>query len=938
MKRQTCWGAVFILLVSLLTGLQFRPADVAVAQTAPTLTIKASPTTIADDGTQASQIRVDFVNASAPGGGTFTFTATGPITFVQGSDQKRFVSGLCGDASVRCGGENAQVFSFGHAGSAVISVVYNGCTPPSCQNSASLEMQVTAPAGKGCFGPGEAAPFAGQSDTCSVSLAVPNGLPSGGSVQVTLNTPTASVTCTTTTAGVSASAGIVGGPPPDGGTNTCAFINSSSTAIQAGTILGTEQFTVPAGTASGTAVAQTQAQCLAFAATSFGSTQCGSTSGQVTSPEPLKPAGLGAMVGGAPPPGNAIPALASANFAKSCSPTSDSLGQQATMANPILTTCVLTVSAPPGTAFPEDTGVTIDAITSENATFACTGTTSTSLHDTSCRGSGSLGICSNGINGGALISGGTQASCVLPQISVTGPTCLVETVDMSGGGASTSISGVPPGCVAGFPAPIRPVVSSISPAHGPAAGGTQVSIGGSGFSTTAAATTVKFGSAAAASVSCTSSTSCDASSPLGTGTVDLTVTVGGQTSATSAADQFSYLPPAVSGVSPTSGPAAGGTTVTISGSDFTGVSAVKFGPNAATNVVVDSAGQIRATSPAGSGTVDVTITAGGQTSAASSADRFTYIPAPSVSAISPAGGPEAGGTVVSISGSGFSGATAVGFDATPAASFSVISDSQITAVSPPGSGVVHVTVSVGGQISPVSDSNRFTYLPPNSPGSVSIQPAAGVIDPNSTAEVMLQAVTPTAGLGLWNITVSYDPNIVALVGCSFTFGSTCSRVNGTTQRVNGSAGPALQGTQVLATLSYQLISSQRVAVPLTVTVESYVDARGVAMQPVVSQGVLTVGPLGDVNRDGVVNAVDALCVLRSVAGLPATVNCPVISLTVPSPGDVNRDGAVNAVDALCILRSVAGLQPTPICRSLASPAVSGRRMASPSPTSAPARR
>ncbi|MGI8550563.1 MAG: Kelch repeat-containing protein [Dehalococcoidia bacterium] len=70
---------------------------------------------------------------------------------------------------------------------------------------------------------------------------------------------------------------------------------------------------------------------------------------------------------------------------------------------------------------------------------------------------------------------------------------------------------------------------------------------------------------------------------------------------------------------------------------------------------------------------------------------------------------------------------------------------------------------------------------------------------------------------------------------------------------------------------------------------------------------------GDVNGDGSASAVDALCILRGVAGLPATPVCPGISLSAPTAADVNGDGTVNAVDALCALRSVAGLQVTRAC-------------------------
>ncbi|MGI8553287.1 MAG: carboxypeptidase regulatory-like domain-containing protein [Dehalococcoidia bacterium] len=75
-------------------------------------------------------------------------------------------------------------------------------------------------------------------------------------------------------------------------------------------------------------------------------------------------------------------------------------------------------------------------------------------------------------------------------------------------------------------------------------------------------------------------------------------------------------------------------------------------------------------------------------------------------------------------------------------------------------------------------------------------------------------------------------------------------------------------------------------------------------------------PGGDVNGDGATTVVDALCILRSVAGLGASAACPSVPLTTPSVGDTNNNGHVDAVDALCILRNVAGLSPTAACPSL----------------------
>ena len=66
--------------------------------------------------------------------------------------------------------------------------------------------------------------------------------------------------------------------------------------------------------------------------------------------------------------------------------------------------------------------------------------------------------------------------------------------------------------------------------------------------------------------------------------------------------------PTVTGLSPTSGPAAGGTPVTITGTGFTGATVVDFGTTAATGFTVVNDTTITADSPAGTGIVDVTVT------------------------------------------------------------------------------------------------------------------------------------------------------------------------------------------------------------------------------------------------------------------------------------------------------------------------------------------
>ena len=86
-----------------------------------------------------------------------------------------------------------------------------------------------------------------------------------------------------------------------------------------------------------------------------------------------------------------------------------------------------------------------------------------------------------------------------------------------------------------------PTVTGISPSSGSTAGGTSVTITGTGFT---GATAVNFGKTAATGFIVKSDTSITSSSPASSAcTVDVTVTTGGGTSATSSADQFTYQAP-----------------------------------------------------------------------------------------------------------------------------------------------------------------------------------------------------------------------------------------------------------------------------------------------------------------------------------------------------------------------------------------------------------
>jgi hypothetical protein len=255
-----------------------------------------------------------------------------------------------------------------------------------------------------------------------------------------------------------------------------------------------------------------------------------------------------------------------------------------------------------------------------------------------------------------------------------------------------------------------PVVTGVDPNSGSSDGGTWVTITGANFTD---ATEVDFGGVATYFVVDDDSTIEAMSPPAAAGTVDVTVKAYTTTSARSAADLFTFvqpLPPSVTGIDPSAGPAGGGTVATITGTGFTNAAEVDFGGVATYFVVVDDS-TIEAVSPGGAaGPVDVTVaTSDGTISAATAADQFTYLAAPAVSGVDPSTGPVAGGTSVTISGTGFADAVEVDFGGTPA-DYVVNDDTSITATAPAGTaGTIDVTVTSAGGTSAATADDQYTY-------------------------------------------------------------------------------------------------------------------------------------------------------------------------------------------------------------------------------------
>ena len=104
---------------------------------------------------------------------------------------------------------------------------------------------------------------------------------------------------------------------------------------------------------------------------------------------------------------------------------------------------------------------------------------------------------------------------------------------------------------------------------------------------------------------------------------------------------------------------------------------------------------------------------------------------PIITSIAPISGPAAGGTIVTLTGTGFTGALAVGFGSTDASALSVMSDTTMVAVSPPGAGAVNVTVVTPNGRSAVDPAVQFGYS-----GAASAGSANYYIDPALSSQIV----------------------------------------------------------------------------------------------------------------------------------------------------------------------------------------------------------
>ena len=259
---------------------------------------------------------------------------------------------------------------------------------------------------------------------------------------------------------------------------------------------------------------------------------------------------------------------------------------------------------------------------------------------------------------------------------------------------------------------------------------------------------------------------------------------------------------AIGGVGPNSGPTGGGTTVTISGTGFTQSASVAFGGVSASSVLYISSTQLQAVTPAhASGTVNVAVTEGPRNQSATLTGGYTYVSSSSsstnslsVSSASPNQGPTTGGTVVTITGTGFQTGNTVSFGSVQSTAVTVSSNTQIQAMSPAeNAGTVAITVTNSSAQSS-SLPSAFTYT--SGPAVTSISPNSGPVTGGSTVTILgsgfqsgatvtfggiaatsvtivsstqIQAVTPVSPAGTVSIAVTNTNSQSGTLASAFTY-------------------------------------------------------------------------------------------------------------------------------------------------------------------------
>ena len=315
-----------------------------------------------------------------------------------------------------------------------------------------------------------------------------------------------------------------------------------------------------------------------------------------------------------------------------------------------------------------------------------------------------------------LVVHATSLRCKTPPAAATGPVSVSVTTINGTGSKSGGYTYHPP-----------PAVSVVDPARGPPAGGTSITITGSGF-TTSARTLVLVGLRAATSIQVRSATELVCRTPLAAQAGPVAVRVTNENGSGEKPGAFTYeAPPTVTAVLPSVGPQVGGTPVTVTGTGFTTTArtTVTFGGTSATAIAVVNGTTLTCQTPAASQAGPVAVRVTNENGSGEKPGAFTYEAPPTVTAVLPSVGPQVGGTPVTVTGTGFTttARTTVTFGGTSATAIAVVNGTTLTCQTPAASQAGPVAVRVTNENGSGEKPGAFTYEAP--PTVTAVLPSVG---------------------------------------------------------------------------------------------------------------------------------------------------------------------------------------------------------------------
>ncbi len=440
------------------------------------------------------------------------------------------------------------------------------------------------------------------------------------------------------------------------------------------------------------------------------------------------------------------------------------------------------------------------------------------------------------VTGASVTFGGIQATgvaVIAGTISCTTPPHAPGAVDVTVTNLDTSHATLQNGFTYTTSLP-APTVSSLNPTTGPTTGGTSVTLTGTGFATSGVVT-VTFDGTAATGISVGSSSSVTCITPAhNAGAVDVVVINPDTQSSSPLIGGFTYTAsapkPTVTGVSPSSGPIAGGTGVTITGTNFVTGATVTFDGTSATGVSFVSATTLNCTTPAhAAGSVPVVVT-NPDAQTGTLPNGYTYTTsgsAPTVTTVAPGSGTTAGGTTVNVTGTNFVTGATVTFDGTAATGVAFGSATSLTCTTPAhAAGSVPVVVT-----NPDAQSgtlaNAFTYT------NAAPAPVVLVVSPNSGPTAGGTGVTVTGAYFVGGATVFFGGTIAS--GISFVSANTLT----CTTPAHAAGAVDVVVTNADAQTGKLSAGYTYVANPCTLTCAATVPSTGQAGKAIAFQGSAT---------------------------------------------------------------------------------------------------